>query len=98
SNNPPSPDFIDKLVYSLLYGRQLLVLLLILLLILGIKTYLTSKLLSLHICSLLHPRYLISSDIVMEVVKQYPILRLNSDTLGMNGAEVQICPVLVYCL
>ena len=68
------------------------------LLILGIKTYLTPRLLSLYICSLLYSRYLIFSDIIMEVVKQYPILRLNGDMLGMDSTEVQVCLVLVYCL
>ena len=68
------------------------------LLILGIKTYLTPRLPQPRVRSLLGPRHLISSDVVAEAVKQCPILGLNGDILGMDGTEVQVCLVLVYCL
>ena len=85
-------------MYLLLYRSQSSVSSLILSLILGIKTYLTPRLLQPHVCSLLGPRHLISSDVIAEVTKQYPILRLNGDMLSVDSVEVQVCPVLVYCL
>jgi len=88
----------DKLVYPLLYGSQSSVSSLIPSLILGIKTYLTPRLPQPRVRGLLGPRHLISSDVVAEAAKQRPILGLNGDTLGMDGTEVQVCPVLVYCL